>query len=71
MVKNMSFQFAVIEDDLTSEDKARYRQTIISALVAYQRSIDLAANVTGRDSLTDECLKDYELADKLLNDVNR
>lgn len=56
--QNVSVSFEVIEDDMTSEQAADYRETIVNALAQY--------HVFGR-------LKGDELrrCDKLLNDCNR
>lgn len=56
--RTLTLAFEVIEDDMTSEQAADYRETIVNALAQYR--------VFGR-------LKGDELrrCDKLLNDCNR
>lgn len=71
MVRNITFSFAVKDDDLPSEQRAKYRQAVIDSMAKYQESVQDAIDEFGEEHIDDDALNNVKLIDRMLNDCYR
>jgi hypothetical protein len=60
--------FEVIDDDMPSERRLKYRQAMIDAMTAYQGSVGDDIAELGKENIDPDTILNVELIDKMLGD---